>query len=301
MRLFNNWLKSVLIYLHSRPGFSVLDLCCGKGGDLHKWGEAGATSYVACDTAHVSVTIAADRFNQLSTASFFPLLLVGDCFAVRLQDFLPAERFFDIVSCQFAIHYAFESEQRVRRLLQNVTDRLKPGRFFIGTTVDANVLIRKIRAINDLTISSDVYQVKFDEHFKSKRFTKGSPYGIRYTFTLDQSVEDCPEYLVHFPSFVTLAEEYDLELVMYLNFHDFFTEFSSEQYPAYRDLLFSMRVLNDEGSITPDQWDAIYLYTAFAFQKRGATSEEKAPVEVKRREWPNIPHKDIIIMNSDGK
>ena len=37
MRRFNNWVKSVLIALHTKPGYSVLDLCCGKGGDLGKW------------------------------------------------------------------------------------------------------------------------------------------------------------------------------------------------------------------------------------------------------------------------
>lgn len=63
MRSFNNWVKSVLINLHTRPGYSVLDLCCGKGGDLTKWAKAKCAEYVACDTAAVSI-------QQVGSASF---------------------------------------------------------------------------------------------------------------------------------------------------------------------------------------------------------------------------------------
>lgn len=55
MRNFNNWVKSVLIAAHTRPGYHVLDLCSGKGGDLNKWSKALCTKYVACDTAGVSI------------------------------------------------------------------------------------------------------------------------------------------------------------------------------------------------------------------------------------------------------
>lgn len=296
MRQFNNWLKSVLIYLHTRPGYSVLDLCCGKGGDLHKWAQAGATSYVACDTSLVSVQELANRYNSMRRPPFRPSLLVGDCFDVRLTNYLSTKDSFDIVSCQFAMHYAFEDEARVRRLLENVADRLKPGGFFIGTTVDSNVLVRKIRAVDDLTISSAVYTVKFEHAFASKKFKRDRPYGIRYSFTLDQSVEDCPEYLVHFPTFKKVAAEYDLELVMLCNFHDFFVEFSSEKYPRYRDLLFSMRVLNEEGTIVPDQWDAVYLYTAFAFKKGGELIPGIPEEEVLRKDWPAVSPDEINSM-----
>lgn len=49
MRNFNNWVKSVLIRIHldlSRPRALVLDLCCGKGGDLLKWKEGGISYLV---------------------------------------------------------------------------------------------------------------------------------------------------------------------------------------------------------------------------------------------------------------
>ena len=55
LRKFNNWVKSVLINLHTRPGDCVLDLCCGKGGDLTKWVKAQIGYYVGADVAEVSV------------------------------------------------------------------------------------------------------------------------------------------------------------------------------------------------------------------------------------------------------
>lgn len=297
MRQFNNWLKSVLIKLHTRPGYAVLDLCCGKGGDLQKWVAVGCTEYVACDVAEVSVNNAAERYNSLKDSTFRPVLLVGDCFSVVLNRYLPPDTMFDVVSCQFAIHYAFESEQRVRTLLQNVTDRLKPGGFFIGTTVDSNVLVRKFRAVDGVQVGSKVCHVRLDESFSGKTFKKGNPYGIRYFFTLSENVEDCPEFLVHFPSFEKLALEYDLELLMNINFHDFYSEFMSDQYPEFRDLFFTMNVVDDNGTMSPDEWDAIYLYTAFAFRRKGQSpSAGLPPSEVRRRQWPPVPPEEIIVM-----
>jgi len=45
---------------------------------------------------------------------------------------------FDLCSCQFAIHYAFESEESARRLLKNAVESLRPGGYLIGTMPDAD-------------------------------------------------------------------------------------------------------------------------------------------------------------------
>lgn len=300
MRQFNNWLKSVLIKLHTRPGYSVLDLCCGKGGDLQKWVAVGCTQYVASDVADVSVKTAAERYNSLREATFRPVLLIGDCFEVSLSKYLQPSTMFDIVSCQFAIHYAFESEERTRKLLSNATERLKPGGFFIGTTVDSNVLVRKLRAVNDVAIQTGVFTVKLDQRFSTKKFKKGNPYGFRYFFTLDQNVEECPEFLVHFPSFVELALEYDLELVMHCNFHDFYKEFASEKHPEFQNLFRTMKVVDEAGTMTHDEWDAIYLYTAFAFRRKGKAPNLGLPSsEVVRKKWEPVSEEEIVVMQAE--
>lgn len=50
-------------------------------------------------------------------------------------------RQFDVVSMQFCMHYAFESEEKVRMMLHNVTAYLRPGGMFIGTIPNSRSLL----------------------------------------------------------------------------------------------------------------------------------------------------------------
>ncbi|XP_047260124.1 mRNA cap guanine-N7 methyltransferase 1-like, partial [Capsicum annuum] len=49
-------IKSVLIQLYTKRGDAVLDLACGKGGDLIKWDKAKIGYYVGIDIANGSVS-----------------------------------------------------------------------------------------------------------------------------------------------------------------------------------------------------------------------------------------------------
>jgi mRNA (guanine-N7-)-methyltransferase len=51
------------------------------------------------------------------------------------------EDYFDNVSLQFCMHYAFESSSKVRLMLENVTRYLRIGGQFIGTIPDSDLLL----------------------------------------------------------------------------------------------------------------------------------------------------------------
>ncbi|KAG4986137.1 hypothetical protein JHK86_033828 [Glycine max] len=127
--------------------------------------------------------------------------------SVRLDKVLVDDAPFDICSCQFALHYSWSIEARARQALANVSALLHPGGIFIGTMPDANVNIKKLREAEGLTFGNRVYWVRFDEEFSDNKFKSSSPFGIKYTFHLEDAV-DCPKWIVLFHIFKSLAEGY---------------------------------------------------------------------------------------------
>lgn len=263
LRKFNNWVKAVLIGEYAtfspcgkRDSFrNILDICCGKGGDMAKWGAVRPGVVVMVDAAAVSIDDLRNRFNSTRNPNFNPRTAVADCGNVRLTSIpglIPAAPFgFDTVSCQFALHYCFESEARARALLFNASERLLPGGIFIGTIPDANALLKytSIGPGAPTAFSNSVVSVRF--HHDPHEFSPLHPFGIKYTFDLASSVVDCAEYLVHFPTLQTIALEFGLELVARLNFHQIWTEYSVKR----RDLLHKLKVFDKAGSISKDEWE----------------------------------------------
>ena len=167
MRNFNNWTKSMLInefaekVKRAKPrrydfdrskldlsdpeqSFTVLDIGCGKGGDLLKWSKANIDHFVGVDIAETSVDQAKARFREMKerrnrSPRFTTEFHAADCTKTDLDDLYEEKSVtFDIVSCQFAFHYCFESIAQADCMLRNITKRLRHGGYFIGTTTDAN-------------------------------------------------------------------------------------------------------------------------------------------------------------------
>ncbi|GKU99569.1 hypothetical protein SLE2022_263330 [Rubroshorea leprosula] len=306
LKKLNNWIKSVLIQLYARRGDAILDLACGKGGDLIKWDKAKIGYYVGIDIAEGSIEDCRTRYNgdadhhQRRKKFTFPARLIcGDCFEVRLDQVLADDAPFDICSCQFAMHYSWSTEARARRALANISNLLRPGGTFIGTMPDANVIIKKLRQAEGLAFGNSVYWIRFDEEFLDKKFKSSSPFGIKYKFHLEDAV-DCPEWIVPFNVFKSLAEEYDLELVFSKNAHEFVHEFLKK--PEYVELMRRLGALGDgnqdQSTLSPDEWEVAYLYLAFVLKKRGQS--ERAQANSRRDKGKLQISKEDIMYISNG-
>ncbi|KAG8904073.1 phosphatidylinositol-4- kinase [Tulasnella sp. 403] len=282
LKSFNNWIKSVLISkfavpaCQSSPTFfnpndppprrnaskgKVLDMGCGKGGDLQKWSKARIGAYVGVDIAALSVDQAYHRWVDMQSrkgaqGKFDGEFVTLDAYASPLSAVVPPRRLvtpFDVVSMQFCMHYAFETEAKVRMMLDNVTKYLRPGGVFIGTIPNDQLMLQHLAELppnaTDLSWGNGVYTIRFDNRTRST-------YGQRYSFFLKDAVDNVPEYVVHWPEFEKLAKEYHLRLVYKQEFHQVFEE--NREHEEFAPLLQRMKVVdaNGESHMDEDQWEA---------------------------------------------
>ncbi|KAK9485568.1 mRNA capping enzyme-domain-containing protein [Lipomyces starkeyi] len=274
LKSFNNFIKSVLIKRFANRDDVVLDMGCGKGGDLLKWDIAGIRGYIGIDVADVSINQATERYNNMRRRRFWAEFFTGDAFGMPLPAYLPSDMHqavfpVDIVSMQFCMHYAFENEQKARQMLENVSKSLRRGGKFIGTIPSSDAIIDHIAKLppGKKEWGNSVYSVRFYNDPPRNGIFR-PPYGQRYSFFLEDAVEDVPEYVVPFEIFRAMAEDYKLELIYRKGFHDVFEDETSE-HPELFDICRRMGVTNQDGSygIEGDQREAAGFYLAFAFEK----------------------------------
>jgi mRNA (guanine-N7-)-methyltransferase len=306
LRSFNNWVKASMInkYCHllGRRDVSVLELCCGKGGDLDKYFMNKIKLFVGADISGELLENAMTRLEKIKNEKYSnnfqtKCIFIKEDLSSPQNEFLEKvdkKYYFDLVSCQFALHYHFESEQRLNAFLVNVSERLCDGGYFIGTIIEDNVIVKRLRnrkyiqnnkyIDEKLTFGNEFYSVKFSQkNFKKK----DGPFGIKYGFYLEDSIDNrdeegnikyVGEYLIVFKEFEKICKKYGLYLVEKKIFTNFYQDYIKDNF--YKKL--SMRMLKDVNtSNMTQQWEIIQLYTIFVFRKGD-------PEENKKKEY--IPY-----------
>lgn len=179
----NKYVKKMLITKTSRPGDTLIDLACGKGGDLSKWIDARLSFVFGVDLSPDNIEHringACSRYlNRKKTTRTMPsaLFVVGNSkFNIRTGENMTdkakqvtasvfgtapknaslgkgvekhygvGEDGFNITSCQFALHYFFENNNILHRFIRNVAECTKVGGYFIGTCYDGNRIFNMLK------------------------------------------------------------------------------------------------------------------------------------------------------------
>lgn len=231
MRNFNNWVKSMFLneFLNKIKSsqklgehLRVLDMCCGKGGDLLKYEKAGITHLICTDIADVSIEQCKVRYDQMMSKGgrkFTAEFIACDSTLVRLREkYKDPSMKLNLVSCQFAFHYCFESLSQADCMARNASECLQPGGYFIATIPNANEIMKRQRVADDKSFGNSVYNIEF-----CCDTDKPPLFGAKYQFHLE-GVVDCPEFLVYFPLLEELCRKYGLKLIRKTSFADYFVE-----------------------------------------------------------------------------
>ena len=138
LKRYHNAVKLDLLRQYAPRGGRLLDVGCGRGGDIRKWSHLRRV--VAVDVCAEEIVEARRRL-----AAAPPRGAVVD---FRVADFATDYRAevepFDAASCMFALHYFFESEATLHACLRNVASSLRPGGVFVGCMPDGDAVLRAV-------------------------------------------------------------------------------------------------------------------------------------------------------------
>ena len=258
---FHNGMKKKLYETYVKQGNTLLELAVGRANDLHKWQKVKPSKVVGIDLSEQNLTAPRqgacvrylqtqrDTKEKLPPALFIPAdmtqplerqdhrylrLLAGTepPSTPYLENFAGLSTF-DVISCQFAIHYACGSEETFRTFVGNLTAHGK-GIFF-GTCMDGQAVYSLL-----LGQTGHIFQSagKGQWGLFRKDYADGEgwteEFGKQITVKLESFEREVQEFLVPWGKVVEILKENGYELLTTTLFSDAYTNqtkyvFDSEQ------------------------------------------------------------------------
>ena len=348
MRDWHNFIKSLLIFTYCAPKFinrkdnrkqkiDVFDIACGRGGDNMKMYHARVKNYVGVDIdyhgIHSSTNGAISRYNTLKkkfpnftnmtfiNADAGTLLtaedqskILGNNMSNENKNLIvknfESKRQYDVINCQFAFHYFFESENKLNNVCQNIAKHLKPGGFMLLTMFDGDAVIKllgdkqsyKGEYTDDEGKNNLLFEI-VNKFGKINNFNKPSiPIDVHMSWISEEN-KYITEYLVT-KEYLTkvMAENVGLKLVdteMFHNLYDINKDFFMDTInyeENEKNKQFFMKVksfYNLEKDI--DIQSKIYsdLFRYYIFQK------VEGDIKVPKTKKPKDEKEDNVVVNDD--
>jgi SAM-dependent methyltransferase len=209
MRRFHNKVKEYLYNKYCKDTEYLLELCSGKGGDLHKWIHNDIKNVYGYDVSDKNITECNRRVQTLQSKSpivnnykFFKLdLTTSNSYEIIYKN---NQTLFNTICCHFGIHYFFESEKYFNNILEILNTVLVNNGYFIVTFMDNE-------KIDELFNNKDMCYYEKDNEilYLLERQNTPSIYGNKLNITLNGNnilSDGSEEWIINFNNFKTIME-----------------------------------------------------------------------------------------------
>lgn len=214
----------------------LLDLASGKGADLNKWVEKRISKCLGIEILEENIKLSQIKWNSMKVSN--KLEGIMDCAFIRgdltfdfgkenkgkiiqpLTTEIKDEYFkkygneqskFNIITCNFAIHYMFRSIVTFRAMINHISNNIADYGYFITTCLDGNLIYKMLndkkqvsREIRGKTAWSITRKWAAKVTPKQEEFSNNSDsldYKIGvYLTTFDKETDEClvsPEFLIN--------------------------------------------------------------------------------------------------------
>lgn len=181
MKRVHNDLKRAILTEHASNASFLVDVGCGRGGDLQKWVAAGVKNVVGFDVSEAQIEEAERRRATLGPAAAGYAFEVTGPGLEGLDD-LP-DGCADVASCMFALNYFFETEESAARMFRAVARILRPGGKFVGVCADG-------REVATLLRSPETFDAFELESLGPSATSLGDGFGAGYVIRVKDTVLD---------------------------------------------------------------------------------------------------------------
>lgn len=254
----NLYVKKLLISGAAKQGDTLIDLACGKAGDLPKWIAAKLSFVFGVDISpdnlenrldgacarylasrkinkHMPYALFVngnsaynirdgsamlnDKAKQVTAAVFGNGPKESDKIGKGVaRQYGKGDNGFNVSSCQFAIHYFFETPDTLRGFLKNIAQCTKLNGYFIGTSYDGKIIfdrLKKVKTGDSIQLVDEgkkIWEVKkiyTDDTFEDNSSSIGYEISV-YQESINQ---DISEYLVNFNYLDRIMEAYGFKII----------------------------------------------------------------------------------------
>lgn len=254
----NLYVKKQLIYNLSSPGNTLYDLAVGKGGDFTKWIASKLRFVFGVDVSKDNIEnrlngACARYINYRKQYTRMPKALFVNAdsshhirsgeasYSEKGKQIIEAvfgngpkdesllgkgvynqygvgKEGFDIVSCQFALHYFFENKEKLHTFLRNVSEGCKVGGYFIGTCYDGKRVFNELRgvlqgeSVSEYKNGQKIWEIRKEydnDEIQDDETSLGYAIDV-YQETINKMFR---EYLVNFDYLTRIMKNYGFELL----------------------------------------------------------------------------------------